>query len=113
MHTILHIEDNIINKHLLRRYFRATDVTLIEAETGRQGINLAESSHPDLILLDVIMPGMDGIETCRRIKSLPAGKDIPIIFLTALSDPQSVVKGFEAGSVDYISKPIHPPGSAS
>ena len=69
-------------------------------------IEKAEYAHPDIILLDVLMPGIDGFETCRRLKAEVSTKDIPVIFMTALSETVDKVKGFQLGAVDYITKPV-------
>jgi DNA-binding response OmpR family regulator len=69
---------------------------------------MAELKYPHLILLDVMMPGIDGFEVCQQLKANPKTQDIPIIFLTALSEMVNKIKGFELGGVDYIIKPFHP-----
>lgn len=80
------------------------------ATSGRKALQLAFSSEPlDLILLDIMMPEMDGYEVCRELKGEPHTYDIPVIFLTARSDVDSEIKGFDLGAVDYITKPISPP----
>jgi diguanylate cyclase (GGDEF)-like protein len=77
------------------------------ATSGAEGLALAGQSAPDLILLDVMMPEMDGFETCRRLKADPLTRDIPVIFVTALNSPEDETLGLEAGAVDFISKPLH------
>lgn len=80
------------------------------ARTGEQGFKRAQgSSRPDLILLDILMPGMDGYETCKRLKDNPLTRDIPVIFLTAKQDMEDELKGFQLGALDYITKPISIP----
>ncbi len=79
---------------------------IIMATSGQQGLKLAASSKPDLILLDISMPGMDGHEVCRRLKSDPDLKEIPVVFSTALSDPANEAKGLMLGAVDFINKPL-------
>ena len=76
------------------------------SDNGRDGIQLARTSRPDLILLDIMMPHMDGHQVCQNLKQNPELKDIPIIFLTARSDEQSEVRGLEEGADDFLSKPI-------
>jgi signal transduction histidine kinase len=76
------------------------------AQDGESAIERVDYAHPDIILLDVLMPGIDGFETCRQLKANPSTQDIPIIFMTALSDTVDKVRGFELGAVDYITKPI-------
>ena len=76
------------------------------ARNGEMGIRRAQFAPPDLILLDVMMPGIDGFETCRRLKADETTRDVPIIFITVMKDVESKLKGFEAGGVDYVTKPI-------
>lgn len=106
MHTILHIEDNMLNKHLLRRYFKSTDVLLLEAETGRQGINMAESTRPDLILLDYHLPDINGKTVASTIRTFAGFDDVPIIGLTAddtaILHKQMLDEGFDL----VLTKPV-------
>jgi CheY-like chemotaxis protein len=90
---------------LLKDYYTVTVAT-----NGKDALRLAFSQHPpDLILLDIMMPGMDGYEVCSHLKRDSQTSDIPVIFLTAKSDEADEEKGFELGAVDYITKPISPP----
>ena len=84
------------------------DYHITAAMSGRQALNALDSFEADLILLDIVMPEMDGFETCKRIKSDPAARDIPVIFLTARYEIENLVKGFKLGAVDYITKPVKP-----
>jgi CheY-like chemotaxis protein len=80
------------------------------ATNGKKALAIARASDkPDLILLDVVMPGMDGYEVCRHLKATPATQEIPVIFLTGVTDAENEEKGFEVGAVDYIHKPFSPP----
>lgn len=79
----------------------------IAATNGHKAIELAQQQKPDLILLDIVMPGMDGFEVCRILKSQPETNHIPIIFITAESETDSIVKGFDVGGIDYVTKPIN------
>jgi signal transduction histidine kinase len=103
---ILIIEDNIINVTILLEQLNLYGYKTLIAENGEIGIKRAIFAQPDLILLDIMMPGIDGYETCRQLKDHPKTKDIPIIFVTALTATKSRVKGFEFGAVDYITKPF-------
>ncbi len=85
------------------------DYHVLSASSGQEAIELAEKYKIDLVLLDIIMPGMDGYEVCKKIKKLSTGTPIPIIFLTIKSDVDDELKGFELGAVDYITKPISRP----
>jgi len=81
---------------------------VFKADNGKKAIELAEENNPDLILLDVMMPEMDGIETCEKIRNIPQLKEVVIAFLTARGEDYSQVAGFDAGADDYITKPVKP-----
>ena len=81
---------------------------VLKARNGREGLLLARSENPQLVILDVMMPEMDGIETCREIRMLPGFSDTIVVFLTARGEDYSQIAGFEAGADDYITKPIKP-----
>ncbi|HYF61921.1 MAG TPA: response regulator [Herpetosiphonaceae bacterium] len=104
--TILIIDDTITNLKVAVEYLQAYSFEILTARNGEMGIDRAQLAQPDLILLDVQMPGIDGFETCRRLKANPATKDIPIIFMTVLTESAATVRGLEAGAVDFVSKPI-------
>jgi len=104
--TILLVDDNIGNLNVLLDYLSDSDFETLIAPDGERALQQIEYVRPDLILLDVMMPGIDGFETCRRLKANETTKDIPVIFLTALSETVDKLKGFEAGGVDYITKPL-------
>lgn len=104
--TILIVDDNPANLHLLIEYLTSSGHNTIMAASGEEALEKINMFMPDLILLDILMPGMDGFETCRHIKANDITHDIPIIFMTALSDVNDKVKGFEIGGVDYITKPF-------
>lgn len=104
---ILVVDDNIANLHLLVTMLSKHGYTLSVAKSGEEAVDLSLKSPLDLILLDIMMPGMDGYSTCEVLKAMPDTHDIPIIFLSALDDVASKTKGFEVGGVDYVSKPFH------
>lgn len=104
--SILIIDDNPMNFLLTSKVLEINDYISITAESGLEGIAQIELEIPSLILLDVMMPEMDGYEVCRRIKAVEKWKEIPIIFLTANSHTENLVEGFDAGGVDYITKPF-------
>jgi len=106
--SLLFVDDNPDNLRTLMYYFADSGFDVSVAASGERAIKQIDASLPDLILLDIMMPGIDGFETCRRIKANPTTKDIPIIFMTAMADTADKIKGFEAGAVDYITKPLHP-----
>lgn len=104
--TILVVDDNQTNLEALSDYLSQFGMTVLLKQDGEKALELLTRKVPDLILLDIIMPGMDGFETCRRIKQNPTLQDIPIIFMSALSDTVDKLKGFEVGAVDYVTKPF-------
>jgi diguanylate cyclase (GGDEF)-like protein len=104
--TILIVDDVPANLAVAVDYLEANQFQVMVAQDGEEGIERARLVHPDLILLDVMMPGIDGFETCRRLKTDESTRDIPVIFMTALADTSDKIAGFAAGAVDYISKPF-------
>ena len=104
---ILIVDDHPANLHVLLEHLKDAGFKILIARHGEGAIRQAAFAQPDLILLDVMMPpGIDGFETCRRLKQREVTKDIPVIFMTALSDTLDKVKGFEVGGVDYVTKPF-------
>ena len=104
---ILVVDDAPANIQAVTAILREHGYQISVATNGRQALSVLERVRPDLILLDVLMPEMDGFEACRRIKHNPAYQDIPIIFLTAKTDATDIVRGFELGAVDYVPKPFN------
>ncbi len=105
-HTILIVEDNPINMKVITHVLEKAEFNIAEATDGLLGYEMAVRCLPDLILLDVVMPGIDGFEVCRLLKKNGATEDIPIVFMTGLSDTDSIVQAFELGAVDYVQKPF-------
>lgn len=107
---ILMVDDIPQNLQVLTEILMKGDCYEIAAATrGEEAIEAAEELAPDLILLDIMMPGMDGFEVCRRLKASARARDIPIIFLTAMTETADIVRGFEAGAADYVTKPFNAP----
>jgi class 3 adenylate cyclase/CheY-like chemotaxis protein len=106
--TVLLVDDTPDNITLLRELLREQHRILV-ALNGEKALALVAEQHPDLILLDIMMPGMDGHEVCRRLKADKNTRDIPVIFLTAMSSEEDERTGLALGAVDYITKPISPP----
>jgi two-component system, cell cycle sensor histidine kinase and response regulator CckA len=104
--VILIVDDSPTNLEVLFEFLADSGFTVLVAEDGESAIARAEYAPPDLILLDILMPGMDGFETCRRLKANEFTQAIPIIFMTALSETVDKVKGLNLGAVDYITKPL-------
>ena len=106
--VVLVVDDTIDVIHMLNDVLEESDFTVLVALEGAQALTITQNITPDIILLDAVMPNMDGFETCRRLKQNPDLANIPIIFMTGLSDTEHVVMGLSAGGVDYITKPINP-----
>jgi signal transduction histidine kinase len=104
--TILIVDDVPSNVSVLFDFLTTHDFEVSVAQSGESALQLVDYEIPDLILLDVMMPGMDGLETCQQFKSNPKTQAIPIIFMTALAETIDKIKGFQAGAVDYITKPF-------
>ena len=103
---ILVVDDNPTNVDVLSSYLTRFGFQVFAARSGEKALESLQSLTPDLILLDVVMPGIDGFETCERIKNNEMTREIPVIFMTALSDTLDKIRGFELGAVDYITKPF-------
>ncbi len=106
--VVLVVYDAIDSIHMLNDVLEESHFTVLVALEGAQALTITKNIRPDIILLDAIMPNMDGFETCRQLKLNPQLADVPIIFMTGLSDTEHVVMGLNAGGVDYVTKPINP-----
>ena len=104
--TILIVDDDPDARAMLRRAVTGSGRAVEVAGDGAEALALLDRMKPDLILLDAVMPGIDGFETCRRIKALEGAAHIPVIFMTGLSETEHVVQGLAAGGVDYVTKPL-------
>ena len=104
--SLLVVDDKEMNRDLLSRHLERQGYTVTVAENGRRALEIIKTDTFDLILLDIMMPGMDGYEVCRRLKSDPQVMGIPIIFVTAMDEIKNKTFGFELGAVDYITKPF-------
>ena len=104
---VLVVDDEPVNLQVLRHILQE-DYRLLFAKDGSKALELAAREKPDLILLDVMMPGMTGYEVCERLKGHPDTAAIPVIFVTALADVEDETRGFAVGAVDYITKPVSP-----
>lgn len=103
---VLIVDDSVDNRRLLMRALQKSGYDLAEAVNGKEALALTREFLPDIILLDIMMPELDGYQVCAALKSDPATADIPIIFLSAKTDTQDKIKGLEIGGVDYIIKPF-------
>jgi len=107
-HKILVIEDEDDIRELIAFNLELNNMDVLKAKNGEQGIEIAEKEHPDIIILDLMLPGIDGFEVCRHLKRNPATQDITVIMLTAKAEDPDVVTGLEIGADDYITKPFSP-----
>ena len=105
-YTILVVDDNPQNLKVIDSYLREQGFNTLIASRGELALKRIQYAHPDLILLDVMLPGIDGFETCRQLKADECTKDIPVIFMTALTETAHKIKGFNVGGVDYVTKPF-------
>src|SRR5689334_4903365 len=106
MAKILVVDDEAVNRELIAAYLEGSGHELIEASSGDEALAIASAKLPDLVLLDVIMPGMNGFEVARRLNELAAEQYLPIVLLTALSDHTSRVVGLRTGADEYLCKPV-------
>jgi signal transduction histidine kinase len=104
--TVLIVDDQPANLSILFDYLDDLNAKIFVAQDGEKALYLAEHQKPDIILLDIVMPGIDGYEVCKKLKEQAQTRDIPVIFISALSDTPNILKGFEMGGVDYITKPV-------
>ena len=103
---ILIVDDEEANLQLIGKILQNLDVDITLASSGKEALKLLESLVPDLIILDIIMPSMSGFDVCRKIKSRKSTSEVPIIFLSAKADSEDIIKGFDIGARDYITKPF-------
>ncbi|MCF8381297.1 MAG: response regulator [Bacteroidales bacterium] len=104
---ILVVDDNLENLKVVSNLLKDKEYKIALAQDGESALKVLEENKIDLILLDIMMPEMDGYEVCAILKSKPETKDIPIIFLSAKMESEDIVKGFQMGGVDYITKPFN------
>lgn len=104
---VLIVDDNLLNLKILSDILKGNGLKYAVAQSGEEALSILEDMEPLLILLDIMMPVMDGYEVCRILKQNKRLKEIPVIFLTAKTDPEDVVKGFSVGGIDYVTKPFN------
>jgi two-component system sensor histidine kinase/response regulator len=105
--TVLVVDDNVQNREVAEGHLVGAGYAVVQAESGAQALVALEARRPDLVLLDVLMPGMDGFETCRRIRALPLIGDTPVLFLTALGDLETHKAALDSGADDFLTKPLN------
>jgi DNA-binding response OmpR family regulator/DNA-binding CsgD family transcriptional regulator len=106
--TVLVVDDSPDSLNFLTDALEDGGLTVLVALNGTAALSLVDRVEPDIVLMDAVMPGIDGFETCRRLKAKKSFLDLPVIFMTGLSETEHIIHGFEAGGVDYVTKPIVP-----
>ncbi len=105
--TILIIDDEIVSRYTIEALLEEDDYTLVFAEDGRQGLEKAQTMPPDLVLLDVMMPNMNGFEVCRRLRANPYLANLPVVMVTAWDDPVARARCLEIGATEVVCKPFN------
>jgi DNA-binding response OmpR family regulator len=105
--TILVVDDEKLTRQLFRLYFTPKGYDIVEAANGREALEIIEKNCPNLVIMDVLMPDMDGFSTVRHIRSKLSPDQLPVIFLTSRADYKAEAEGFEAGAQRFLVKPIH------
>src|ERR1700678_3564826 len=108
MNKLLVADDNPVNINVLRDALEPHGYEILAAPNGDTALKIAQRALPGLILLDIMMPGLNGLEVCRRLKAIESTHEIPVIFLTARQEMESLTEAFQAGGVDYVTKPFQP-----
>src|SRR5210317_226935 len=104
---ILVVDDQLLSTRLLERRLVRSDMKVYSASNGEEGLKIARNVFPDIILLDIVMPGMDGLEFCRELKKDDGLKEIPVIFITARTGTREKLEGFDVGAADFLVKPLN------
>ena len=106
-HTVLIVDDDTMTRTMMRANLEKLGLNILEAADGRQALEIFNRSRPDLVLMDMQMPNLDGVRACKKIRALPHCKTLPIIIVTNLADSDSAKRAAAAGATDFITKPIH------
>ena len=106
--TVLIVDDSVESLNFLTDALENAGFTVLVALNGLAALALVDRVAPDIVLMDAVMPGIDGFETCRRLKASASYADLPVIFMTGLSETEDIIRGFQAGGVDYVTKPVVP-----
>jgi DNA-binding response OmpR family regulator/DNA-binding CsgD family transcriptional regulator len=106
--TVLIVDDSVESLNFLTDALEDAGFTVLVALNGLAAMTLVDRVAPDIVLMDAVMPGLDGFETCRRLKASTFYVDLPVIFMTGLSETEDIIRGFQAGGVDYVTKPVVP-----
>lgn len=105
--TVLVVDDQLESLRMLTDTLESSGITVLVASSGQAALDLVRHVVPDLVLMDAVMPGIDGFETTARLKADPATAHVPVIFMTGLTESEHVIEGFEVGGVDYVRKPVN------
>jgi DNA-binding NarL/FixJ family response regulator len=105
---VLVVDDSPGTLGMLNETLETAGFTVLVAQAGQVALDLVDRVTPDIVLMDALMPGLDGFETCRRMKQKPGLSAVPIVFMTGLTETEHVIRGLEAGGVDYVTKPVSP-----
>jgi CheY-like chemotaxis protein len=106
--TLLFVDDNPVDRTLISRLLSKYEFNVILAVNGPEGLRMAQEHKPDIILLDILLPGISGIELCKKFKNIPVTRDIPVIFYTSIETPKELIDYASYGAVDYIQKTTPP-----
>ena len=104
--SILFVDDNDLQRKLISRILTKRNYRVLLSENGEQGLAIAKAEKPDLILLDIVLPGINGIEVCKRLKNDPTTSNIPVLFFTGSDTPQNILDCYEFGAENYLNKSI-------
>ena len=105
---ILFVDDNEVDRRLIERILTKRNYRVILASDGETGLKMVQTEKPDLVLLDVVLPGISGIEVCKQLKKDPETKNIPVVFLTGMDTPKNLIDCYEYGAEDFLNKSISP-----
>jgi len=109
MNHILVVDDTPIQLKIIISIMQSHGLSVSVANNGQEALNMVEERRPDLVLLDIVMPDMDGFEVCYTLKRDPKYASIPVLFLTAQADDENIMTAFQSGAADYVTKPVNPP----
>ena len=109
MNHVLIVDDTPIQLKIIISIMEKHGISVSVASHGQEALDLMDEIKPDLILMDIVMPGMDGFEVCSTLKRDPKFANIPVLFLTAQADDENIMKAFQSGAADYVTKPVNPP----
>ena len=104
--VVLVVDDDLVGRTLVHEALAVEGFSVIEADCGDKALSIFETHRPDLVVMDALMPGMDGFQACKSLRNLPGGLDVPVLMLTGMEDVEAIARAFEAGAADFATKPI-------